>query len=304
MEKSLYLAPDGHENDLRTELGLKGIDVSEERGRLFLGAGPYQSMAWAQSSWINVEEIPIDSIGMGAKKLREKGRNWALFSTGHYRRAQLIQEQLPHYATKELPFLAPRPSASMGGWTLWDPNLILASTQTTSLYPLGEMSFIEDHVNPPSRAYLKLWEFFTCHAERLPRSDEHLLDMGACPGGWTWVLQSFGGKITAVDKAPLEPRIAELPRVQVLQESAFGLDPARLPRVDWFFSDIICYPERLLDLVKRWEQHGVRNFVCTIKFQGPTDFATTARFASELGGQVVHQHHNKHEITWWKLDKA
>jgi 23S rRNA (cytidine2498-2'-O)-methyltransferase len=190
----------------------------------------------------------------------------------------------------------------MGGWTLWTADTILASHDTSSLYPLAEMTFLEDQVNPPSRAYLKLWEFFTCYSPRLPRPDEHLLDMGACPGGWTWVMQSFGGKVTAVDKAPLEPRIASLPNVTVLEESAFGLDPARLSKVDWFFSDIICYPERLLELIKRWEKTGVKNFVCTIKFQGPTDHAATARFVSELGGRVIHQHHNKHEVTWFKLE--
>jgi 23S rRNA (cytidine2498-2'-O)-methyltransferase len=125
--------------------------------------------------------------------------------------------------------------------------------------------------------------------------------MGACPGGWTWVMQSFGSKVTAVDKAPLEPRIAELPNVTVLEQSAFGLDPATLPPVDWFFSDIICYPERLLELVKRWEKAGVKNFVCTLKFQAQTDHATTQRFIDELGGFVIHQHHNKHEVTWFKL---
>lgn len=301
MEQSLYLAPHTHEKDLRTELERKGLAILEERGRLFRCQGSRDDVIWAQVAFLDIQEIAITSINDGARKLKELGRNWALFTTGHHRRAQLIQEALPHYPTKPIPFLAPRPQNSMGGWTLWEPETVLASTRTTSLYPLGEMTFTEDQVNPPSRAYLKLWEFFTCHSPRLPRPNERLLDMGACPGGWTWVLQSFGGDVIAVDKAPLEKRISELPRVTVKTESAFGLDPASMPPIDWFFSDIICYPARLLELVKRWENHGVKNFVCTIKYQAETDFDTTDEFIKELGGKIIHQHHNKHEVTWFKV---
>lgn len=302
MEQSLYLAPHTHEGDLRTELLRKGLRIIEQRERLFRCEGARADVVWAQCAMLGVEEIPITSIGDGARKLKERGRNWALYTTGHHRRAQLIQEQLPHYPTKPIAFLQARPDSTMGGWTLWTPELVLAGPRTNSPYPLGEMTFQEDQVNPPSRAYLKLWEFFTCHTPRLPRPGERLLDMGACPGGWTWVLQSFGGEVIAVDKAPLEKRIAELPRVSVLQESAFGLNPKKLPPVDWFFSDIICYPAKLLELVHRWEQAGVRNFVCTLKFQGETDFESTDAFIKELGGRALHQHHNKHEITWYRVE--
>lgn len=302
MEKSLYLSPFEHESDLHAELTFKNLTILEQQGRVFLVEGTRDDIVWAQVSWLDVQEIAITSIGDAAKKLKALGRNWALYSTGHHRRAELIQEQLPHYPVKPIPFLHPRPSAPMGGWTLWDTDKIFASARTSSPYPLAEMTFIEDQVNPPSRAYLKLWEFFTCHSPRAPRADEHLLDMGACPGGWTWVLQSFGGQVTAVDKAPLEPRIAQLPNVTVREESAFGMNPADLVRVDWFFSDIICYPARLLELVKKWEKAGTRNFVCTLKFQAETDHATTERFIKELGGKVIHQHHNKHEVTWYRIE--
>ena len=81
-------------------------------------------------------------------------------------------------------------------------------------------------------------------------------------------------------------------------ESAFGLDPASVGPVDWLFSDIVCYPARLLRLVEKWRVSGlVKNFVCTIKFQGATDHETAAAFAALPGAEVVHLHHNKHELT-------
>ena len=75
-----------------------------------------------------------------------------------------------------------------------------------------------------------------------------------------------------------------------------------MPQIDWFFSDIICYPSKLFELVKRWQAAGVRNFVCTIKYQAETDFETTDRFIQEFGGKIIHQHHNKHEVTWFKVE--
>jgi 23S rRNA (cytidine2498-2'-O)-methyltransferase len=42
----------------------------------------------------------------------------------------------------------------------------------------------------------------------------------------------------------------------------------------------------------------VRNFVCTLKFQGATDHDTIAAFAAIPGSRLFHAHHNKHELTW------
>jgi 23S rRNA (cytidine2498-2'-O)-methyltransferase len=108
--------------------------------------------------------------------------------------------------------------------------------------------------------------------------------------------------VVAVDKAPLDPAIARLPGVETRQESAFGLKPEDVGPVDWLCSDVICYPERLLRLVRTWLESGLaRNFVCTIKFQGDTDHATARAFAEIPGSEVRHLSHNKHELTWTLL---
>ena len=135
--------------------------------------------------------------------------------------------------------------------------------------------------------------------EERPQPGERCLDLGSSPGGWTWVLQQLGADILSVDKAPLDPRIAGLPRVEVRRESAFAIDPKSVGRIDWFFSDVVCYPERLLQLVERWlAQTDCRRFVCSIKFQGSTDHETARRFAAIPGSRLMHLHHNKHELTW------
>jgi 23S rRNA (cytidine2498-2'-O)-methyltransferase len=178
---------------------------------------------------------------------------------------------------------------------------MLYAPHCTSPFPNGEIRFVEDRTGPPSRAYLKLWEALTVIGRR-PGSGEVCLDLGASPGGWSWALQRMGARVIAVDKAPLALEIAGLPGIEHRPESAFALDPRTAGPVDWLFSDVVCYPARLLALVERSLAAGTcRNFVCTIKFQGPTDHETTQRFAAIPGSQLRHLFHNKHELTWIKI---
>lgn len=295
-----YLAIHQFEAELEKELQLKGLEVAHRKDRLFLVEGSHPPMIWAQVSAFDLEFIPISSINDAAKKLKALGRNWGLFSVDLHRRAQLIQDELPKINKKPIPFRNPLPSAPMGFWTLWAQDQILATQKTSSPYPLGEMDFLEDKIMPPSRAYLKLWEFFTVYAPEAV-SGGTAIDVGSCPGGWTWVLRTLEfDKIISVDKAPIEKRIMDLGRIDFLKASAFGLDPKDFDEIEWFCSDIICYPERLLNLVKKFLDSGkVKNFVCTIKYQGETDWEKTLKFLEIPGSRIVHLHHNKHEVTWF-----
>jgi len=293
-----YLAAEGLEAELRHELP----DAVQEHGRLFLVPGPARPAAWAQNIWHDVVRIEATTIGQGAKALRAMQRNWWPYSSGLHRRTTLMVEKLPKVSAKPLIFGQPAPTAPLGSFTLLEEGGLLAAPHCSSPFPNGELHFVEDKQTPPNRAYLKLWDVFT----RLgvsPQSGETCLDLGACPGGWSWVMACCGADVISVDKAPLDPRIAAMPNITPRQESAFGLEPSSIGAVDWLFSDIICYPARLLNLVNRWRDSGlVRNFVCTLKFQGETDHQTAAAFAAIPGSQLIHLYHNKHELTWVLLD--
>ena len=293
-----YLAAEGFESQLREELGRAGVAVSTEHGRLLLSDGSAHEVAWAANIWRDCLELPVASIGTAAKALRDVQRNWAMYAPLHHRRAALIQERLPHVSAKPVVFPTAAPAAPLGSWTLLAPDRMLAAASCSSPFPNGEVELVEDKVGPPSRAYLKLWEALV-RLRHWPQPGERCLDLGACPGGWTWVLARLGANVVAVDKAPLDPKVAAMPGVEWRGESAFGLDPASVGPVDWLFSDVICYPARLLRLVERWRAAGlVRNFVCTIKFQGETDHETAAAFARLPGARVLHLHYNKHELTF------
>lgn len=293
-----YLAPEGFVDDLIGEIGDKNIiDVFD---RLVLSDKKNADCVWADNVWLAPQWIEIESIGDASKKLKSIQRNWASYGFDHHRRMKLIEEKLPHVSAKPLKFPTPAPSAPLGSWTMIEPNLILASHACSSLMPNGRYIFDENKTEPPNRAYLKLWEALT-RLQKYPTAGETCLDLGASPGGWTWVLQSLGAHVISVDKAPLADHNAQLPGVQHLQESAFGLDPAKLAPgpIDWLFSDIICYPERLYRLVQNWRQSGrIKNMLCTIKFQGPTDMNAVKQFMDIPGSSVYHLYNNKHEVTW------
>jgi 23S rRNA (cytidine2498-2'-O)-methyltransferase len=293
-----YLAAEGFEQQMQDELQRAGATVRASHGRLMIGDGPAVPAAWAANVWHDCVELPIQSIGEAAKALRAIQRNWAMYAPIHHRRAALIHERLPHVSAKPIAFPASAPGAPLGSWTLLTTDRLLAAARCSSPFPNGEMAFVEDRQGPPNRAYLKLWEALT-RLGRWPQKGERCLDLGASPGGWTWALAKLGAQVIAVDKAPLDPRVAALPGVTWRGESAFALEPASVGPVDWLCSDIACYPARLLRLVETWRASGlVKNFVCTLKFQGATDHEAAAAFAAIPGAQLVHLHHNKHELTF------
>ncbi|MDE1153887.1 MAG: SAM-dependent methyltransferase [Micavibrio sp.] len=294
-----YFAPEGFIDDLIAEIG----GEHETFGRLVITKAPPRQLVWAENTWLAPQLIEISSIGDGAKKLKDIQRNWSHYEHEFHRRSKLIAEKLPHVSAKPLKFPALPPQAPLGSWTLVEENLIFASAACTAPVANGAYIFEEDKDNPPNRAYLKLWEALT-RAGKMPQAGETCVDFGSSPGGWTWVLQGLGAQVISVDKAPLAPNIAALPRVKHLEQSAFGLRPQDVGPVDWLFSDIICYPERLLRLINEWRDAGLaRNFVTTIKFQGETDFKMTQNFLEIAGSSACHLYNNKHEITWFCLEK-
>lgn len=292
-----HLAAPGYLTPLLEELGDRAVC---QHGRLVLARkGPQP--AWALNSWLSLRLLPIQSIKDGARQLRAIQRNWVPYPVHLHRRCALLQDALPHISAKPLQFPAPAPSAPLGTFTLLDKNVVLAGPTCSSPFPNGEARFEEDRVGPASRAYLKLWEALTVAGE-MPAAGRRCLDLGASPGGWTWVLAKLGADVLAVDKAPLAPRVSKLHNVTTLKASAFSLQPDSVGKVDWIFSDIACYPEKLLSLVTTWLQACPQaHFVCSIKFQGPTDHATAAQFAQIPGSRLMHLHHNKHELTWIRL---
>lgn len=292
-----YFAFEGFEKELESEITFKTKKQATQTGRLFLFDEDLD-LVWAQLRLKNLEVVEFDSISQAAKLLRERKRHWASYSFHLHRRTELIQEQVRAPKLKKMTFMENTPENDWGFWCLLDEKKLLLCDSTGSFFPLGLTPFEEDKVSPPSRAYLKLWETFTIHTEP-PGKGDLVLDLGSCPGGWTWVLQSLGCNVISVDKAPLDPKVSKLPRIQYIKKDAFKLDPETIKNPKWLLSDIICEPARLYELVQSWMRiHPDLTCVCTIKYKGRTDFKTTALFEKIPGSRIIHLNHNKHEVTW------
>ena len=299
--RTAYLAAPGFVAELLAELG----DWVAVHDRLIIAEGPPRPVAWAQNIWVAPEEIAIGSIGDAAKALRARQRNWALYAFQLHRRAALIAAALPKVSARPLVFPAPAPRAPLGSWILLAPDRLLAAARCASPFPNGEASFVEDRSGPPNRAYLKLWEALTWLGDH-PRPGQRCLDLGSSPGGWSWAIARLGAAVLAVDKAALAPAVASLPGVEFRRGSAFALDSATVGPFDWWFCDVVCYPARLLQLVRRWLASGqVARMVATVKFQGATDHAAARELAALPGSTLRHLSCNKHELTWlWRRDSG
>jgi 23S rRNA (cytidine2498-2'-O)-methyltransferase len=301
----VYQAVPGFEDHLKKELGTPDAGVW---GPLFFAPGipgePPAPVFWYQNCWLDPFRLEFDSINEAASVLRGIQRNWAPCLFTQFRRGSLIAAKLPPLSVKPRPFPWLLPETPMGAWTLLDARVMIAGARCASPFPGGVIEFEEDRAGPPSRAYLKLWEALV-RLRRRPAPGERCLDAGASPGGWTWALAKMGARVLAVDRAPLEGRVAAMPGVEFIKHDAFTLKPGDIGPVDWLFCDVICYPPRLYEWIEKWLASGLcENFVCTIKMQGSAgegaDFETPLRFAAVSGGQVLHLYHNKHELCWMK----
>ena len=303
----IYQSVPGFEDHLKKELSSSPGGQIKQWGPFFhVSPVPAGDVFWHHNTWLYPHKIEFKSINEAAGILREIQRNWASLLFAQFRRGALISSKLPVISHKPRPFPWKLPQTPMGAWTLLDANSMLFSPSCSSPFPAGVISFEEDHEGPPSRAYLKLWEALV-RLRRWPAQGERCLDAGASPGGWTWALSRLGAEIIAVDRAPLEDRIAALPGVSFIRHDAFTLTPESIGPIDWLFCDLICYPPRLYEWIEKWLTSGLcSNFVCTIKMQerGGVDFDTPRRLNKIPGSQVLHLYHNKHELCWLKTKQV
>lgn len=111
----------------------------------------------------------------------------------------------------------------------------------------------------PSRSAQKLAEaivvFLGERESELLRPGQRAVDLGAAPGGWTWVLASRGLKVVAVDNGPLKGEVAHDPLVRHLRADGLTWRPPR--PVDWLVCDIVERPARIAEVVAAWMADGV-----------------------------------------------
>lgn len=299
MEKKIatvYVAKPEFLSVLSEELG----DVSCVADDLVFSSHKKLDVCFAQDIWLEPQIVTFQSISEAVRILRQAGKFWYLHPISHIRRSRLIEEQLRKLPPLLRHFPLESEIPSIGAFSLLDNTTLIYSAKRHKKWPQGICYFIEDKINPPNRAYLKLWEALTLLG-KYPKPGDKALDLGASPGGWTYVMHSLGASVTAVDKALLDPKIEQLPRVTSLQQSAFALDPAQLEQsYDWVLSDVACYPDRAYALIMKWiESEKAKQMIFTIKLQGKIELTTLKQFQKISNSFLTNMFYNKHEATFF-----
>ena len=165
----------------------------------------------------------------------------------------------------------------------------------------------------PSRSAAKLEEallhFLGERLGTLLRPGMSAIDLGAAPGGWTWILARRGLAVTAVDRGALAPAALDAGAVRHLREDAFTFRPGRA--VDWLVCDVVDKPARVAALIERWFLDGwCRQAIFNLKLPMKNRYRDAAtllarlRAVIEAGGARVHcsarqLYHDREEITVW-----
>lgn len=197
------------------------------------------------------------------------------------------------------------------------PNLPDA-TWPNSCHPAG-LANVDIVEAMPSSAYRKLLEAFECMQMLPPRSNHPrdevppVIDLGACPGGWTAALRRLGARVISVDRSELKDDLMQDDMVTFIKGDAFTYEPpwaddsrlaTRAPEGTWMVSDVIAYPERVKELLDRWcGGKWAGNMIVTAKFQGDTipwkSLNAAVESATKHGYEcrVKHFFNNKNEVT-------
>jgi 23S rRNA (cytidine2498-2'-O)-methyltransferase len=143
----------------------------------------------------------------------------------------------------------------------------------------GGLPVAEDK-SAPSRAFAKLVEAQQRLGHEI-EAGQSCVDLGACPGGWTYVAVNQGAKVTAVDRSPLRDDLMRHSQVEFILGDAFKFQPSA--QVDWLICDVIAAPERSIELLQRWaKERLMRGFIVALKFKGTADYPKADVLAQEL----------------------
>jgi 23S rRNA (cytidine2498-2'-O)-methyltransferase len=148
----------------------------------------------------------------------------------------------------------------------------------------GGVAPISTDKRPPSRAYRKLLEALQ-QMDRSIGRNQSVVDLGGSPGGWSFIALDRHARVVAVDRSPLRDDLMSHSRLRFIEGDAFKFQP-EMP-VDWMLADVAAYPERTLELVRRWLSSGwCRSLIATIKFTGTEGYAILEEFKAMLADEA------------------
>jgi 23S rRNA (cytidine2498-2'-O)-methyltransferase len=186
-------------------------------------------------------------------------------------------------------------------------------SNNNSPLPLGILRLKFPHA-APSRSTLKLDEAFQTfipkeeHDVRL-QGGLYAVDLGACPGGWTYQLVQRGMFVQAVDNGAMDEALMETGQVTYCPEDGFKFKPKK-NNIYWLVCDMIEQPQRVAKLMATWVAEGrCKEAMFNLKLpmkkryesvQGALAIIEQVMQSQHAGKyllQAKHLYHNREEVT-------
>ena len=169
-------------------------------------------------------------------------------------------------------------------------------------------------VDAPSRSTLKLEEAiltFIPRNEESKRLNENMVgvDLGACPGGWTYQLVKRGLFVYAVDHGKMAASLHDTGRIEHCPEDGFKFQPPKRKHIDWLVCDMVEQPSRIANLIGKWLINGwCRETIFNLKLPMKKRYQEVmlclenlavmlAEKELEFDIQAKHLYHDREEIT-------
>lgn len=166
----------------------------------------------------------------------------------------------------------------------------------------------------PSRSTLKLEEaiktFLTDKEEAARLTEQqYAVDLGACPGGWTYQLVRRGLFVYAVDHGKVAESLQETGRVEHCPEDGFKFQPPKKRKIDWLVCDMVEQPIRIAELIAKWLVNGwCRETIFNLKLPMKKRFLEVQKCIFLIEEKLVdagldyqiqakHLYHDREEIT-------
>lgn len=166
----------------------------------------------------------------------------------------------------------------------------------------------------PSRSTLKLEEAILTFIPRQKETDwinenQYAVDLGACPGGWTYQLVKRGLFVYAVDHGKMAASLHETGRIEHCPEDGFKFQPPKRQKIDWLVCDMVEKPSRIAELMTKWLLNGwCHSMIFNLKLPMKKRYAEVQQCLQYIADKLAqhgltfqlkakHLYHDREEIT-------
>lgn len=165
----------------------------------------------------------------------------------------------------------------------------------------------------PSRSTLKLDEAFNVfipphEAEERMQPGMRGVDLGACPGGWTYQLVRRGMFVSAIDNGPMNDDLMETGQVKHFRVDGFKYRPEKR-NIQWLVCDMVEKPAKVTNLMIDWAVNAyakelIFNLKLPMKKRFDSVYECLKMIKEELEKygvsyelQAKHLYHDREEVT-------